>query len=315
MQPLTTFITKFQKLKVDRSRGTPAPHKPILLISIIQSIAQGEITENKIYITPELVARFKDNWHVLVNGNTFTANFALPFYHLKTSGFWHLQTKAGREILLTSSQSIRSFAQLIEAVAYAWLDDELYSLLLDAHSRDILQHTLIATYFPNATQPQAKQGSLFKEIEGQILHENPVAYRAEIAKADEEEVFVRGGVFKKVIPRIYNYTCCISGMRITASKDVQMIDACHIIPFSESHDDTITNGISLCPNLHRAFDRHLISIGSDYRVSVSPSITEEPTAYSLKAFEGKEILLPNELHYRPSVKALTSHYSRFLQKH
>ncbi|MFC4198185.1 HNH endonuclease [Pedobacter jamesrossensis] len=32
------------------------------------------------------------------------------------------------------------------------------------------------------------------------------------------------------------------------------------VPFNVSHNDKVTNGIALCPNLHRAFDRGLVSI-------------------------------------------------------
>lgn len=35
-------------------------------------------------------------------------------------------------------------------------------------------------------------------------------------------------------------------------------------------DDTIGNGLSLCPNLHHAFDRGLIAIDDEYRVLVQP---------------------------------------------
>lgn len=72
-----------------------------------------------------------------------------------------------------------------------------------------------------------------------------------------------------------------------------MIDACHIIPFSESFNDTITNGIALCPNLHRAFDRGLIAINEDYKVIVSKSFKEEKNIYSIRAFENKIINLPS----------------------
>jgi putative restriction endonuclease len=48
-----------------------------------------------------------------------------------------------------------------------------------------------------------------------------------------------------------------------------MVDACHIIPFSISHDDTIRNGICLSPNLHRAFDRGLFTLTNDLEVKVS----------------------------------------------
>jgi len=74
----------------------------------------------------------------------------------------------------------------------------------------------------------------------------------------KEEVFIRSGIFKREIPKLYNNTCAISQLRIDATANISMVDACHIVPFSEAYDDTLTNGIALCPNLHRAFDRGLI---------------------------------------------------------
>ena len=300
-------------LKVDRSKGAPAPHKAILLLSVIQAIEVGEIEENKIFITPELVARFKDNWHMLVKNEKFNPNFSLPFYHLKSDGFWHLKTEPGREILLTSSSSIKSFASLKSTVAYAYFDDEVYVLLMSAENRALAKQTLLVTYL-NGQQLEDKEYNLFQDVERQILHESPVEYKREIAASDEEEIFVRSGVFKKVIPRVYNYTCCISGMKIIATRDIQMIDACHIVPFAESHDDTIKNGISLSPNFHRAFDRFLITINNRYEIIVSEHFTES-ASYSIRAFHGRKIYLPDDLQYQPSVDNLNWHFERFMLLH
>ncbi len=99
---IIAFTRKLTKLKVDRTKGAPAPHKAVLLLSLIQSIECGDIQENKVYIVPELVARFKDNWHLLVKNEKFNPNFSLPFFHLKNDGFWFLRTEPGKEILLTS---------------------------------------------------------------------------------------------------------------------------------------------------------------------------------------------------------------------
>lgn len=73
--------------------------------------------------------------------------------------------------------------------------------------------------------------------------------------------------------------------------------------------NTITNGISLCPNLHRAFDRGLISLDTEYRVLVKP-FTEEKNFYPIKQFEGKQILLPNNIQYFPSQENLAAHRFR-----
>ncbi|MFN5209410.1 MAG: HNH endonuclease, partial [Bacteroidota bacterium] len=90
---------------------------------------------------------------------------------------------------------------------------------------------------------------------------------------------------------------------------VSMIDACHIVPFSVSHDDTVSNGIALCPNLHRAFDRGLISIDNDYTVKISSLFREEENPYSIRHLEKKKILLPLNKKYYPSVNNLEWHRS------
>jgi putative restriction endonuclease len=194
-------------------------------------------------------------------------------------------------------------------VDYAYLDKDLYDLLLNPHNRELLKQALLTTYFPSHHH-LGTDNQLVSQIIQQILHEAPAVYKTKANSFDEEEVFVRCGVFKKTIPRIYNYTCCISGMRIIAG-DIQMIDACHIVPFSESHDDTITNGISLCPNLHRAFDRGLLSIDEHYKVVLKPFAESDNNIYSIKQFEGKEIILPANREYLPLQENLERHRVRF----
>jgi putative restriction endonuclease len=306
MDLLSTYVRKFIKLKRGSVKGMKAPHKPVMLLSIIEGIEKGEIRFNQIRIIPELVANFKDFWSQLVKDSRFSENFSLPFFHLHSDGFWHLQTFSGREIALTSSHSIKSFTHLKEVVDYAYFDQELYDLLSNEHTRQILKQTLLETYFPNT---HLQSNLLIGEIINQILHEPSAIYKTKAMNFDEEEVFVRSGVFKKEIPKIYNHTCAISGMRIITAADIQMIDTCHIVPFSESHDDTITNGIALCPNLHRAFDRGLISIDTEYRVLVKP-FKEQENFYSIKQFEGKQTLLPNSKHYFPSQENLAAHRLR-----
>jgi putative restriction endonuclease len=308
MPSLLYYCKSFSKLHTAKVKGRSAPHKPILLLAIIDGISNSEIKENRICITPELVARFKDLWSQLVANSEFTANFSLPFYHLKSEGFWHLQTRLGRELILTSSNSIKSFAQLKEIIEFAFFDDALFQLLYDEHTRSILKQTLLSRYFPD--HEISRSDGLIQSITQQILHEPAEVYKTKAVEFNEEEVFIRGGIFKREIPKIYNYTCCISGLRIVADKEVQMIDACHIVPFSISGDDTIGNGISLCPNLHRAFDRGLIAIDEDYRV-LTKHFFEESNAYSIKQFEGKELLLPKQKNYHPLQENLGKHRTRF----
>lgn len=93
-----------------------------------------------------------------------------------------------------------------------------------------------------------------------------------------------------------------------------MIDACHIVPFGVSYDDTVNNGIALCPNLHRAFDRGLIAIDENYRVIVSTSFREDESNYSISTYEGKQIKLPKQLNYRPGEENLGWHRKEIFRK-
>jgi putative restriction endonuclease len=187
--------------------------------------------------------------------------------------------------------------------------------MLDKPTNLTLTKLLLSTYFSESSNVTLEYQELH-EIEHQIMHDDPSTYKARIIDIEknynieqgEEILYIRCGIFKREIPKIYNYTCAISKMHITTTANAQFVDACHIVPFSISKNDTITNGISLCPNLHRAFDRGLITIDSNYRVKVSPNFTEKDSPYSLKQFEGHEIVLPNITSQYPLLENLDWHY-------
>lgn len=104
-------------------------------------------------------------------------------------------------------------------------------------------------------------------------------------------------------------------MKLVSTFGYSLIDACHIRPFSDNQDDKVTNGIALCPNLHRAFDRGLIGIDSDYKVLVSDQIFEDKAhPYGLEKLRGSKILLPNEKHLRPNMENLEWHRKEIFSK-
>jgi putative restriction endonuclease len=187
---------------------------------------------------------------------------------------------------------------------------------------EILKTSLLDTYFPDSSK-NLNDGKFYEyenNIEQQILHESREEYQKIIQELGrslddnqfEEEQFIRSGKFKRIVPLIYDNTCSVSGHKLDSTINIQMIDACHIIPFSESYNDTITNGIALSPSIHRAFDRMLITINADYIIRVSPTVTETESPFSLQQFDGKQILLPEKSEYHPSIESLSWHNSRFV---
>lgn len=320
MKSLTEYIRDFIKLRRAPSFGG-APHKPILLLSVIDAIEKGYIRNERVYITAELMALFKSNWNIWVK-TPHTMNFTLPFYHLSNEPFWKLIVKPGMTIALTGKNSIRSFQALVQSVDYAEIDKDLFFFLSRDIEREVLRKTLIDKYFPYVRTAEASNTYYLDRIAEQIIKESAVQYKKTIkhfqeTESDEnfeEEVYIRNNVFKQKIPQIYDYTCSISGLRVRSANGHLLIDACHIIPFSVGHDDTIMNGMALCPNLHRAFDNGLITIDSNYKVVVSRRFTENNSQYSIQQFDNAKLILPRNKSFHPSKESLQWHNDHVFEK-
>lgn len=233
-EKISKYSKQFRSLNRGYNKGLGrAPHKPVLLLTVLQLIKKGIIESNRIFITPDLLLQFRLTWEQIVDTG-HVPNFALPFFHLRSEPFWFLISKAGKNISLTTSKSIKSFKNLKETIAFAEIDRELFLLLQDPLSQLYFEQLLLDNYFPNTKTLYSSDEVSEQEklIESTILNEPSEVYQLEIKKLKEnleddqyeEEIFVRGGLFKRNVPKIYNYTCCISGLKIEASANIQMVE-------------------------------------------------------------------------------------------
>ncbi|CAN5597807.1 HNH endonuclease [soil metagenome] len=309
---INKYCTAFFSLKRGSTKFGMAPHKPVLLMALIEMVEKGILTSNRIKVDVELVAAFQNVWELLV----FTphqADFTQPFYYLQSDKagkdpFWRLVPKLGNSI----NAHIKSVNTLQKVLDYGYFADALYNLLQDPVSREILKQVLLETYFQDtkARYYESKtkgRKTYVQDLVNYILNE-PVVPVKRIKVGLEEEAYVRNGLFKKLVPKDYQSTCSFTGMKLTSTYGFNFVDACHIIPFSVSKDDRISNGLSLCPNLHRAFDRGIVSVDANYRILVSNQLVEnENHPYSLDKLRGQQIHLPVELKYYPASENLKWH--------
>lgn len=87
--------------------------------------------------------------------------------------------------------------------------------------------------------------------------------------------------------------------------DLVMVEAAHLIPFSESQDDDPRNGIALTPDFHWAVDHNLIAPGPDLKWHVSKVIDNRIADNAvLLDLEGRDIILPKDERFRPRKDAL-----------
>ena len=109
--------------------------------------------------------------------------------------------------------------------------------------------------------------------------------------------------FRKQLEKRYK-KCIVTG------KGSDVYEACHIIPYSESdyrkmYD--VNNGLLLSSELHKLFDKFLVSINDDKFV-LSKKILNDISYAEYKKYNGVQLFLNNE-----TLKNLESHYKKFLQ--
>ena len=109
--------------------GKPAPHKALLLLSIIDLIERGVITDCRVLLSDDLVRQFKRNTSALLGESKLfqpVANY--PYYHMKSEPFWQLVANSNCQIDKISNYSLPN---LRANIAYARIDEEVDSELLE----------------------------------------------------------------------------------------------------------------------------------------------------------------------------------------
>lgn len=138
-------------LKVKKTNGRQSPHKAIMLLAVID-IIEFELTDgNRFYLDQETEDSYYYCWNQYIPENYywFKPNPWTPFWHLNQEPFWHFVAKAGKEERignLVPKGYTASVGKMREVIEYACLDDELFTLLKDEHSRTQIREVLIKNY-------------------------------------------------------------------------------------------------------------------------------------------------------------------------
>ena len=281
---LAKYLKSFAHLRTDKNRKRwyahtthQAPHKSFLLLSIMDLIAHGSITQNFIEPSFELVDTFNTYWNSVMPLGSKTS-MAYPFPRLKTDGFWHLVSNPGYKNQINIDFS--SMTKLREVCAGARMDDELFQLMCSAETREQLRAILIKTYFaPKIQIKLVGQGMVnyaaFQySIELLKVVETKASFEPDKEESEQRKK-VRDQGFRKAIITLYSHRCALCGIRMLTPEGHTIVDAAHVKPWKNSFDDRPTNGMALCKLCHWSFDKGLMSVGKKYEVLVSKRVMKE----------------------------------------
>ena len=137
----------FGQLSVNKKGGQLAPHKPLLLLAVMDLVECGVIKSPQIELSEALVTAFKLNDLRYTRGIIhFKPNVGMPYYHLGGEPFWRLVPKVPG-----NAPNTYAISTLRSHYKYAEIDRELFELMGDHDACQRLREVLITTYLQNRT--------------------------------------------------------------------------------------------------------------------------------------------------------------------
>jgi putative restriction endonuclease len=290
------WLERLYDLRRDKSGSHERPHKPVLLLSILDLLDHEAFPGNNIALSPDLVQTFKRYFAVVRRGDD-KPTIENPFYYLAGDGFWQLVPKAGGRPLYEPGKA--SGAPTITALreVHGRFDEDLWQTIIsEPHTRHQLREALIARYFPEHREQLAVlAGQKNAPVPETALREEPPG---------------RDAAFRHTILEIYDYRCAACGIRVKISDALSLVQAAHIIPFGISRNDKPDNGLALCPNHHWAMDRFLIAPcpHPKHRAGiwqVGPALDSRIDGQKdLVALHGQRVIPPTEEKFCPAIESL-----------
>jgi putative restriction endonuclease len=315
-ETLARYVERFHDLNRDSNRPDrypavvlhSAPHKPLLLLAVLDRFAEGRMEENRIVLTPGLSDLFTAYWQKAMPSDR-RPDIAMPFYHLSSEGFWHLIPREGHEDVVEHKR-LRSIRLVHKHTEGARLDDELYALCRTLEMREALRRTLIETYF-------ADDAHVRLETQGRV---NEAAYAYSLGLLDQArsagggtveepaEPAARDQGFRRAVVEAYGHRCALSGLSVRTVDGLTGIDAAHIVPWSLTRNDDPRNGLALTKLCHWVFEQGLVTVTPTYEIRVSPELAAPyNTPGYLATLDGRRILLPEDERLRPDPDYLAWH--------
>ena len=147
---LEKYSKIISRLKVSNRQGKKAPHKAILLLSIMSMVESGELTDNHIVLSRALEEKFQLYWQTYI-GRTpiFRPDIYMPFWYMKSElKLWKLVPYSSYSYYYNTYHNTMSPSapMLKRYIQYAVIPKDFFELIKDPLARVKLAELLFAKY-------------------------------------------------------------------------------------------------------------------------------------------------------------------------
>lgn len=141
---LLDYEKRFATLRMNRGGANKSPHKVAMLQAVMDLIELGETKTNQFRFDENLKRQFTKRFQELASPSDRN-NPHLPYFHLRSEGFWHLKVRPGQQEQYQQLTTATSQGVIDAHINYAFLDDELFELLGNQIARELLRSALLVS--------------------------------------------------------------------------------------------------------------------------------------------------------------------------
>lgn len=295
-----SWLGKMSALNVDAAKASrplgAAPHKPLLLLIVCDLAEEGALTGGRLLRDGALAFRFATFWRVVADRRRTKPDLRLPFYHMRSDGFWRPLNLEGKT------------AEIREQAVVAEMEESFLRCLYDAEFRLLARRTLIANNFSHANE----RAELYALCGIPVPPADVVTADATRFLPSDRDENKRDAKFSMRVLPAYDFTCALTRYRMLAIDGSTALDAAHIHQFKQGGLCHPANGMALSKSAHWLFDRGYWSLTDDFRVLVRAERFDESgdAGHLLKPRAGSVIHLPSDRAFWPDRECLAWHRQR-----
>lgn len=297
------LLKRLAAVRIDRSHGGRAPHKPLMLLLALGRVGLGP--EGRLIPYETADERFKELWAEFGRPGA-PARAYYPFGRLRNDdGLWEIpeesQLSTGRAADLRIAE-----AKLLRITA--GFPQDVHDLLRrhpELVSRAARQ--ILSDHFPPS-------------IHQDILDAVRLAAGPPVEEVDEpmprrgrkvREYTPRDPRFRRAVLEAYDERCAVCEYDIRFGDRLLGLEAAHIRWHSHDGRDVVPNGLALCGVHHKALDRGAMGLdpkAGGFRILISGKVRgRSPAARRLVRLRGKPVRAPVSAEDAPNRRFVEWH--------
>jgi putative restriction endonuclease len=280
------LLSQFQNINTWKSKGTRAPHKPLLIL-----IALGELQRGNTGFIPytSIEPKLKD---LLIDFGPYRKSYHpnFPFTRLANDNLWVFN----KPNELNTKKDYKS-KELIELGMQGKFPEHITQQLI--HNPELLKSIVEVTLEQNFPD------TLHQDILDAVGLDLTVTPSTHIIKQTRR----RDPHFRESILKAYEYQCAVCGFSVRLRHQLLALEAAHIMWHQAGGPDIEVNGLALCATHHKLFDMGAFTVTEDMKMLVSDEVNGVGAQEWLKQHHGKSINSPQNKAFYPNLEFTTWH--------